>query len=109
MLCHNVELWLVVIQGESDAYISEIEAAGNAYEEMQGQNTRLLQQLTERDEQNNHLISERIKVIGKTVASFGFLVAMRTNAANGVLCKALSCMEMGWVCPVAYARVMRGA
>ncbi|KAK9864134.1 hypothetical protein WJX84_006373 [Apatococcus fuscideae] len=48
-------------RADSDIYISEIDSIHNAYEEMLAQNTRLLQQLTERDEANNQLLSERIK------------------------------------------------
>lgn len=51
----------LALQADSDIYISEIDSIHNAYEEMLGQNTRLLQQLTERDEANNQLLSERIK------------------------------------------------
>lgn len=46
---------------EGDAYISEIETIGQAYEEMQAQNRRLLQQITERDEYNTQLVSESVK------------------------------------------------
>eukprot|EP00898_Chlorokybus_atmophyticus_P006534 jgi/Chlat1/6882/Chrsp51S06552 len=46
---------------EADAYVSEIEVIGNAYEDMQSQNARLLQQLTERDDYNTQLMAERIK------------------------------------------------
>ena len=49
------------MQADSDIYISEIDSIHTAYEEMLGQNTRLLHQLTERDEADNQLLSERIK------------------------------------------------
>ncbi|KAL3691986.1 hypothetical protein R1sor_005637 [Riccia sorocarpa] len=46
---------------EGDAYISEIETIGQAYEDMQTQNQRLLQQLTERDDYNTQLVGESLK------------------------------------------------
>lgn len=53
------------MQEESDAYIQEIESIGAAYEDMQGQNTRLLAQLADNDRVNNDLVAERVKVIIK--------------------------------------------
>ncbi|KAL6975025.1 E3 ubiquitin-protein ligase BRE1-like 2 [Sarracenia purpurea var. burkii] len=47
--------------GESEAYISEIETIGQAYEDMQTQNQHLLQQVTERDDYNIKLVSESVK------------------------------------------------
>ncbi|KAL8151108.1 hypothetical protein V2J09_020916 [Rumex salicifolius] len=46
---------------EAEAYISEIETIGQAYEDMQAQNQRLLQQMTERDDYNIKLVSESVK------------------------------------------------
>eukprot|EP00897_Mesotaenium_endlicherianum_P006224 jgi/Mesen1/562/ME000105S10733 len=46
---------------EGDAYISEIETIGQAYEDMQTQNQRLLQQIVERDEYNMQLMAESVK------------------------------------------------
>ncbi|KAL3615914.1 hypothetical protein CASFOL_040208 [Castilleja foliolosa] len=46
---------------EADSYISEIETIGQAYEDMQTQNQRLLQQVTERDEYNIKLVSDSVK------------------------------------------------
>ncbi|XP_021277938.1 E3 ubiquitin-protein ligase BRE1-like 2 isoform X1 [Herrania umbratica] len=46
---------------ESEAYISEIETIGQAYEDMQTQNQHLLQQMTERDDYNIKLVSESVK------------------------------------------------
>ncbi|CAM6087903.1 unnamed protein product [Calypogeia fissa] len=46
---------------EGEAYISEIETIGQAYEDMQTQNQRLLQQLTERDDYNTQLVAESLK------------------------------------------------
>lgn len=46
---------------EGEAYIAEIETIGQAYEDMQTQNQRLLQQITERDDYNIKLVSESVK------------------------------------------------
>ncbi|KAK4440456.1 E3 ubiquitin-protein ligase BRE1-like 2 [Sesamum alatum] len=48
-------------EGEAESYISEIETIGQAYEDMQTQNQRLLQQVTERDEYNIKLVSDSVK------------------------------------------------
>ncbi|XP_059665044.1 E3 ubiquitin-protein ligase BRE1-like 2 isoform X2 [Cornus florida] len=48
--------------GEAEAYISEIETIGQAYEDMQTQNQHLLQQVTERDDYNIKLVSESVKM-----------------------------------------------
>lgn len=49
-------------QEESDAYITEIEQIGAAYEEMMGQNNRLLAQLADNDRVNSDIVAERVKV-----------------------------------------------
>ncbi|XP_072988140.1 E3 ubiquitin-protein ligase BRE1-like 1 isoform X1 [Typha latifolia] len=46
---------------EGDAYLSEIESIGQAYEDMQTQNQHLLQQVTERDDYNIKLVLESVK------------------------------------------------
>lgn len=46
---------------EEDALLSEMEVTGRAFEEMQEQNIRLMQQLREKDDANFKLMSERIK------------------------------------------------
>ncbi|KAK9941380.1 hypothetical protein M0R45_017986 [Rubus argutus] len=53
---------------EAEAYISEIETIGQAYEDMQTQNQHLLQQVTERDDYNIKLVSESVKT--KQIQSF---------------------------------------
>ncbi|XP_061373602.1 E3 ubiquitin-protein ligase BRE1-like 2 [Gastrolobium bilobum] len=50
-----------VKDAEAEAYISEIETIGQAYEDMQTQNQHLLQQVTERDDYNIKLVSESVK------------------------------------------------
>ncbi|KAJ8433792.1 hypothetical protein Cgig2_025955 [Carnegiea gigantea] len=47
---------------EAEAYISEIETIGQAYEDMQTQNQHLLQHMTERDDYNIKLVSESVKM-----------------------------------------------
>ncbi|KAJ8499666.1 hypothetical protein OPV22_010218 [Ensete ventricosum] len=46
---------------EGEAYISEIESIGQAYEDMQTQNQHLLQQIIERDDYNIKLVVEGVK------------------------------------------------
>lgn len=46
---------------EGEAYLSEIETIGQAYEDMQTQNRHLLQQITERDDYNIKLVLESLK------------------------------------------------
>lgn len=46
---------------EGDAYVSEIQNIGQAYEDMHVQNQRLLSQIIERDEYNAQLMSESLK------------------------------------------------
>ncbi|MEW5314012.1 MAG: hypothetical protein WDW38_005540 [Sanguina aurantia] len=53
---------LAAARNECELYINEVGTTGAAYEEMQAQNTRLLQQLTEHDETNHHLMTDRIKL-----------------------------------------------
>ncbi|XP_050217975.1 E3 ubiquitin-protein ligase BRE1-like 2 isoform X2 [Mercurialis annua] len=46
---------------EAEAYISEIETIGQAYEDMRTQHQHLLQQVTKRDDYNIKLVSESVK------------------------------------------------
>ena len=46
---------------EEEALLSEMEVTGQAFEDMQEQNSKLLQQLSEKDDANFKLMSERIK------------------------------------------------
>ncbi|KAG9452990.1 hypothetical protein H6P81_005894 [Aristolochia fimbriata] len=46
---------------EGEAYLSEIETIGQAYEDMQNQNRQLLQQVTERDDYNIKLVLEGVR------------------------------------------------
>ncbi|KAL3537048.1 hypothetical protein ACH5RR_000414, partial [Cinchona calisaya] len=46
---------------ETEAYLSEIETIGQAYDDMQTQNQQLLQQITERDDYNIKLVLEGVR------------------------------------------------
>lgn len=46
---------------EEEALLSEMDVTGQAFEDMQEQNIRLMQQLREKDDANFKLMSERIK------------------------------------------------
>ncbi|CAN1845190.1 E3 ubiquitin-protein ligase BRE1-like 1 [Linum perenne] len=46
---------------ENEAYLSEIETIGQAYDDMQTQNQQLLQQVTERDDYNIKLVLEGVR------------------------------------------------
>ncbi|XAR54170.1 Ubiquitin--protein ligase [Bertholletia excelsa] len=46
---------------ENEAYLSEIETIGQAYDDMQTQNQQLLQQITERDDYNTKLVLEGVR------------------------------------------------
>ncbi|XP_050368274.1 E3 ubiquitin-protein ligase BRE1-like 2 [Argentina anserina] len=63
---------------EAEAYISEIETIGQAYEDMQTQNQHLLQQVTERDDYNIKLVSESVK----TKQAHNFLVSEKQALAK---------------------------
>ncbi|KAG5566183.1 hypothetical protein RHGRI_001949 [Rhododendron griersonianum] len=69
---------LKIKEGESEAYISEIETIGQAYEDMQTQNQHLLQQVTERDDYNIKLVSESVK----TKQAQSFLLSEKQALAN---------------------------
>jgi len=59
--CDKLEGQLKDTTASSEALVNELELVGNAYEELQEQNMRLLQQLKEKDDANFKLMSERIK------------------------------------------------
>ncbi|XP_022897217.1 E3 ubiquitin-protein ligase BRE1-like 1 [Olea europaea var. sylvestris] len=48
-------------QEETEAYLSEIETIGQAYDDMQTQNQKLLQEISERDDYNMKLVSEGVQ------------------------------------------------
>ncbi|CDQ58703.1 unnamed protein product [Oncorhynchus mykiss] len=52
---------LTATKQEEEALLSEMDVTGQAFEDMQEQNSRLMQQLREKDDANFKLMSERIK------------------------------------------------
>ncbi|CAH1101653.1 unnamed protein product [Psylliodes chrysocephalus] len=58
---HNVHQRPFVGSLEEEALLNEMEVTGQAFEDMQEQNSRLIQQLREKDDANFKLMSERIK------------------------------------------------
>ena len=50
-----------LLSQEAEALEDEMDVTGQAFEEMQDQNIRLIQQLREKDDANFKLMSERIK------------------------------------------------
>ncbi|KAI1239692.1 hypothetical protein IHE44_0011116 [Lamprotornis superbus] len=61
--CRTELLYLVnaEVAKEEEALLSEMDVTGQAFEDMQEQNIRLMQQLREKDDANFKLMSERIK------------------------------------------------
>jgi E3 ubiquitin-protein ligase BRE1 len=58
---HCLQRQVTAQKQEEDALISEMEVTGQAFEDMQEQNSRLIQQLREKDDANFKLMSDRIK------------------------------------------------
>lgn len=54
-------LVLHLFSQEEEALLSEMEVTNQAFEDMQEQNSRLIQQLREKDDANSKLMAERIK------------------------------------------------
>ena len=50
------------MQADIEAYTTEMEVIGAAYEDMQAKNARLLHQLAEKDGQNSQLLTEKIQI-----------------------------------------------
>ena len=59
--CSTLQKQVANHKQEEEALLSEMEVTGQAFEEMQEQNSRLIQQLREKDDANFKLMSERIK------------------------------------------------
>ncbi|PIA53230.1 hypothetical protein AQUCO_00900069v1 [Aquilegia coerulea] len=70
-----------VKDGEADAYITEIETVGQAYEDMQTQNQHLLHQVADRDDYNIKLVSETVKA----KQAQNFLLSEKQTIANQLL------------------------
>ncbi|GIL57188.1 hypothetical protein Vafri_12491 [Volvox africanus] len=58
----EVEAQLAHSRSECELYKQEIEVTVNAFEELQAQNARLVAALAERDEANNAVVAERLKL-----------------------------------------------
>jgi len=58
---HHLTKQVTAQKAEEEALISEMEVTGQAFEDMQEQNSRLIQQLREKDDANFKLMSDRIK------------------------------------------------
>lgn len=58
---HGLQKQVQMHKQEEEALLSEMEVTGQAFEDMQEQNSRLIQQLREKDEANFKLMTERIK------------------------------------------------
>lgn len=59
--CTTLQKQVANHKQEEEALLSEMEVTGQAFEDMQEQNSRLIQQLREKDDSNLKLMSERIK------------------------------------------------
>ncbi len=59
--CAQLQKQVANHKQEEEALLSEMEVTGTAFEDMQEQNSRLIQQLREKDDANFKLMSERIK------------------------------------------------
>jgi len=60
-LVQQMQKTLSAQKQEEEALLNEMEVTGQAFEDMQEQNLRLIQQLREKDDANFKLMSERIK------------------------------------------------
>ncbi|MCL4122258.1 UNVERIFIED_CONTAM: hypothetical protein GTU68_007945, partial [Idotea baltica] len=60
-MVHSMQRQVAAQNQEEEALLSEMEVTGQAFEETQDQNVRLIQQLREKDNANFKLMSERIK------------------------------------------------
>jgi len=58
---HSLQRQITSQKTEEDTLVSEMEVTGQAFEDMQEQNARLIQQLREKDEANFKLLSDRVK------------------------------------------------
>uniref|UniRef100_A0A8C9ZEL1 E3 ubiquitin protein ligase n=1 Tax=Sander lucioperca TaxID=283035 RepID=A0A8C9ZEL1_SANLU len=103
---------LAATKQEEEALLSEMDVTGQAFEDMQEQNSRLLQQLREKDDANFKLMSERIKsnqiykllkeekeeladqvLTFKTQVDAQLLVVQKLEEKEGVLQNTLAALE----------------
>ncbi|KAJ1389004.1 Zinc finger, RING-type [Sesbania bispinosa] len=109
-----------VKDAEAEAYISEIETIGQAYEDMQTQNQHLLQQVTERDDYNIKLVSESVKTkqthstllsekqalakqlqqINSSIENSKTRIAHSEEQMKGILSEAIKCVQDEKYCAV---------
>ena len=83
---------------EEEALLSEMDVTGQAFEDMQEQNSRLLQQLREKDDANFKLMSERIK----SNQIYKLLKEEKEELADQVLTfkTQVKCVFLTWECGV---------
>ncbi|KAM6951141.1 E3 ubiquitin-protein ligase BRE1B [Aplochiton taeniatus] len=103
---------LTATKQEEEALLSEMDVTGQAFEDMQEQNSRLMQQLREKDDANFKLMSERIKsnqiykllreekeeladqvLTFKTQVDAQLLVVQKLEEKEGVLQSSLAALE----------------
>uniref|UniRef100_A0A8C1D7G2 E3 ubiquitin protein ligase n=1 Tax=Cyprinus carpio carpio TaxID=630221 RepID=A0A8C1D7G2_CYPCA len=103
---------LAATKQEEEALLSEMDVTGQAFEDMQEQNSRLMQQLREKDDANFKLMSERIKsnqiykllreekeeladqvLTFKTQVDAQLLVVQKLEEKEGVLQSTLAALE----------------
>jgi len=58
---HGLQRQIAMQNSEGETLISEMEVTGQAFEDMQDQNSRLIQQLKEKDDANFKLMNDKIK------------------------------------------------
>jgi len=91
----NFVHWLCCCGGalqEEEAMLSEMEVTGQAFEDMQEQNVRLLQQLREKDDANFKLMSEvRACVHSAAIGSFSSITTMQHAVNMPLNCMYLYC------------------
>uniref|UniRef100_A0A8B9RIG2 E3 ubiquitin protein ligase n=1 Tax=Astyanax mexicanus TaxID=7994 RepID=A0A8B9RIG2_ASTMX len=103
---------LTATKQEEEALLSEMDVTGQAFEDMQEQNSRLMQQLREKDDANFKLMSERIKsnqiykllreekeeladqvLTFKTQVDAQLLVVQKLEEKEGILQSSLAALE----------------
>ena len=72
-------LWLLPHKQREDVLLSEMDATGQAFEDMQEQNTRLLERVREKDDANLKLMTE---VGEETVSSLCVWITLKPPKAN---------------------------
>lgn len=78
--CSTLQKQVANHKQEEEALLSEMEVTGQAFEDMQEQNSRLMQQLREKDDANFKLMSERIKSNQVRIAMAYFGATLKKHA-----------------------------